>query len=283
MKKTIVILLLFFSTISYAQLNLPELSPVGNIHQQVGYTTFDIRYGRPAARQRKIMGDLVPYKKLWRTGAGEGTTISFDQEVIIDDKRIPPGIYAFITIPDEREWTVLLNTDTSKIYGDPSEYDAKTEVVSFKVTPQKTNRFYESLTFDLDIVKYDAVFYLAWENTQIHFPIATRSHQKAIAEIDKVLNKNPNDQEALATASYYYFMNNEDAGQILQWLNKALGLGEERWIYYQKVDVLERMKDYGEARKTANTAIAFLSRTKPEGWEYSVREYEKRIKQWPGN
>lgn len=279
--KTSIVVFFFSTTISFAQLNLPELSPEGKIHQEVGYTTIDIRYGRPSARERKIMGELVPYKKLWRTGAGACSTITFDQEVIINNKTIPPGTYAFLTIPDVKEWTVMLNSDISKVYGDPSEYDVKTEIVNFKVKPEKTTRFYESLTFDLDIVRYDAVFYLAWENTQIHFPIATRSHEKAIAEINKALEKNPDDQEILSTASYYHFMNNEEPGKILKWLDKALSLGEDRWVFYQKVDVLERMKNYTEANKTAITAIDFLKRTKPEGWEYSVREYEDRMKKWP--
>ena len=279
--KKLLLLFLLCSELSFAQLHLPELSPEGQIIQQVGYTKFEIRYGRPAARQRKIMGGLVPYKKLWRTGAGKCSTLSFDQEVIINNKTIPPGIYAFLAIPDEKEWTVMLNTDTSKIYGDPREYDVKNEVVRLQAYPVKTHRFYESLTFDLDIAHNDAIFMLSWENTQIEFPIATRSHEKAVSEITKGLEKDPENANLLAMASYYYFMNNENPEQILKWLDKAQALGGDRWVYQQKVDILERMKKYPEARKAADSGIAFLQRTKPQEWETEVRMYQERMKNWP--
>lgn len=228
----------------------------------------------------KLWEVLVPYKSLWRTGAGKCSTISFDQEVIINNKKIPAGIYAIVSIPDEKEWIVMLNTDTSKVYGAPYEYDSKTEAVRLNVTSEKTNRFYESLTIALDIARHDAIFMLSWENTMIQFPIVTQSHQKALAEIANALEQKPNDQSLLSNAAYYYYMNNESRQQILQWLDKALAIEEDRWIYHQKFDVLERMKKYDEARKTANTAIAFLNRTKPEHWEDGVRSLEERMKKW---
>ncbi|HEY8936203.1 MAG TPA: DUF2911 domain-containing protein, partial [Cyclobacteriaceae bacterium] len=234
-----------------------------------------------AARERKIMGSLVPYKKLWRTGAGKCTTLSFDHDVQINGKSLKAGIYAMTTISDEKEWTVLLNTDTSKSYGAPSEYNTNTEVLRFNVNSEPTERFYESLTITLDIIHSDAVLFLAWEKTQIHFQISTGSHEKAIAEINKVLNEKPNDIEALLSAAWYYYMTNESSEQILQWLNKALSIEEHRWALNQKVDVLVRMKNYKEARLTANTAIAMLKRTKPAEWEESVKDYEDRMKGWP--
>ena len=85
----------------------------------------------------------------------------------------------------------------------------------------------------------------------------------------------------LAQAAFYYFMNNEDPHQILSWLNQALALGDERWVHYQKVAVLERMKNYPKAREAANAAIAYLTKTKPAEWNDSVREYQARIKSWP--
>jgi tetratricopeptide (TPR) repeat protein len=274
------VLFIFCKIALHAQLNLPELSPEGKIFQKAGLTMINIHYGRPAARERKIMGDVVPYNTLWRTGAGKCSTISFDNDVVINNTKISAGIYAILTIPAEKKWTVLFNSDTSKAYGDPREYDEKTEVLRFTAIPKKTDRFYESLSIDIDVVRNDAVLYLAWENTQINFLIATGSHQKAMAGIEEAIESNPNNQDILSMASYYYFMNNEDPEKILKWLNMALALGEERWVYHQKVDVLERIKNYNEARKTAQAAIGFLTRTKPVEWESSVRGYEARMKKW---
>ena len=279
--KYLIVMLVLMHEFSVAQIQLPELSPEANTIEQVGYTTFKIRNGRPAVRQRKIMGELVPYGKLWRTGAGKCSMIAFDTPVEINGKTIPAGAYALVTIPHETEWTVMLNSDTSKIYGDPIEYEMKTEVISFKVTPRKSDRHYESLTMSLDIIRYDAVFFLSWENTQISFPIKTRSYERAISEIRKSVQQNPDDPERLSQAAFFYFMNNDDPQQILAWLDKALQAGDERWILQQRFDILERMQKYDEAAKAAERGIAFLTRTKPDAWEEGVQGYKERMRRWP--
>jgi hypothetical protein len=270
--------LLLVSQVSYAQLSLPDLSPRGEIHQQVGYSVFEIHYGRPAARERKIMGGLVPYGKLWRTGGGKCSTISFNTDVVINKTNVAAGAYAIVSIPGEKEWVMTLNSDTSKIYGDPSEYDMRNEVVRFAVHPEKTTRFYESLTFDLDISRDDAVLFLSWENTQVHFVIETGGRRTALAEIQRALEENPRDPSLLSQAAYYYYTHNEDQAQALQWITTALSSGEERWLLRQKFDVLKKMKNYPEARTAASHAIDFLSRTKPIEWEIGVRQYEEEVR-----
>lgn len=279
--KYLLAILFLVSKVSFAQIYLPELSPEATLTEKAGYTTFNIRYGRPAARERKIMGELVPYKKLWRTGAGKCSIIAFDQPVVIDNKTIPAGAYALVTIPDEKEWTVMLNSDTSKIYGDPIEYDQKNEVISFKVVSETTDRYYESLSITLDIVRYDAVFLLAWGKTKIFFPIKTLSYEKALSEIRKSIQTHPNNPESLSQAAWFYYMNNDDPLQILAWLDKALASGDDRWILRQRFDILERMQKYDEAFKSAERAIAFLRKTKPVDWEGSVKGYEESMKRWP--
>jgi hypothetical protein len=101
MMKNIPLVLLALITVDIvAQVRFPDLSPKGTIQQKVGLTTISIVYERPAARNRKVFGELVPYKALWRTGAGNGTKIKFDQEVLIENNRIPSGTYALFCIPD---------------------------------------------------------------------------------------------------------------------------------------------------------------------------------------
>ncbi len=278
--KYVLATLILIHEFSFAQIQLPELSPQAIVKEKVGYTTFIVQNGRPAARQRKIMGELVPYGKLWRTGAGKCSMISFDTPVEINGKTIPAGAYALVTIPDEMEWKVMLNSDTTKPYGDPIEYDTRTEAISFKVTPRKSDRYYESLTMSIDIVKYDAVFFLSWENTQISFPIKTLSYERAVSEIRKSIEQNPDDPERLSRAAFFYFMNNDDPEQILAWLDQALKAGDERWILRQRFDILERMQNYDEAAKTADRAIAFLTRTKPDAWEEEVQGYKESKHRW---
>jgi hypothetical protein len=222
--KYILIGVVLIADIAMAQIQLPQMSPTAHIIEEVGYTKISIRYGRPSARKRTIMGEVVPYNKLWRTGAGPCTTISFSTPVVINDRSIPAGTYALVTIPGKKEWTVLLNSDTSKLYGDPSEYDAASEVTSFKVQPARTGRYYESLTFQIDIRKYDAILYLAWENTRISFPIMTGSYERSVAEIRKHLATDSAQADDFAMAAWFYYMNNDDARQALDWIDKGLTL-----------------------------------------------------------
>lgn len=114
-------------------------------------------------------------------------------------------------------------------------------------------------------------------------PLAAPVLNCSRAAIESTLKKEPNDVAALGDAAFYYSMNNEDPDQIMRWLDKAISIREERWLYHQKIDLLEKMKNYGEARKTAAKAIVYLKTEKPDndGWEYSVREFEKKLKTWP--
>lgn len=279
--KIITLLLLVCSHTLAAQIHLPELSPEGSVTQLVGYTEFQIRYGRPQVRKRKIIGDLVPYEKLWRTGAGKCTTISFDKDVTINNKSIPAGAYAIVSIPGVREWTIMLNSDTTKLYGDPSEYNPAFEVVRLQVTQEQTNRFYESMTIILDILRNDAIFYLAWENTQIHFPIETGAHQEALANINSALTRMPRDPEVLSQASFYYTMNNEDPQKVLTWLDKAITNGGDRWVYHQKVDKLASLGRYSDARNAVRAAVAYLQKTRPVEWENEISIYNEKMNRWP--
>src|SRR5690349_9062925 len=109
--KSLLLALLLVIDLAVAQIPLPEMSPTAYVREEVGYTKIGVRYGRPSARKRKIMGEVVPYNRLWRTGAGPCTTITFDRPVVIANKTIAAGTYAFITTPGEKEWTVFLNSD----------------------------------------------------------------------------------------------------------------------------------------------------------------------------
>ena len=194
-------------------------------------------------------------------------------------KNIPAGTYAFVTIPGKNEWAVLLNSDASKSYGDPSEYNEKTEVLRFSVPSEKTSRTVESLTIDFDIKNYDAIVYLSWENTQIHFLIETGSDALAMKYIDEKL-ANSNDADMLANAAFYYNMNGKDPAKAIAFLNKALSIKEDFWYYEEKMTALEKMKNFAEAKKTAAQAISYLRATKPDSWEKVVSRIEARVRKF---
>lgn len=264
---------------SSAQHIFPNLSPKGRIEQRVGLTDIKIEYERPAARGRKVFGNLVDYGKLWRTGAGNCTKISFNQPVTIANTSIQPGTYSIFTIPGKTEWTVILNTDTS-LYGN-SGYNQQKDVIRFKVTPTTTSRYFESFTIDLDIVPNNALLYLSWEKTQISFRIETETEKNVTNFISQQLlsNQSTNTDDYANAAEYHYYLG-KDLYLALTLINKAVQLKNESWYYRQKIDILEKLKKYKEAIECAELAIALNQERADwdaESKERSKKEYEQRI------
>ena len=133
MKKLLLITLAF--TMSYAvnaQISTPAPSPFSTIEQKVGLTDVTLEYSRPAMRGRTIFGNLVPFGKIWRTGANANTKITFSEDVMVGDKTLKAGSYAIFTIPQADKWEVVFYTETGG--GTPSELDM--EKVAAKVTAE---------------------------------------------------------------------------------------------------------------------------------------------------
>ncbi|MFK7813614.1 MAG: DUF2911 domain-containing protein [Maribacter sp.] len=263
--KDCMILLLTLSTFGMvAQTEFPSLSPMGSIEQKVGITAISIVYERPIARGRTIFGELVPFGTLWRTGAGNGTKIKFDDEVIINDKKVPAGQYSLFTIPDKQEWTIILNSDAT-IYG-LEGYDETKDVIRFKTKANISDRYYESFTIDIDLVATNAELNISWENTRATFKINTQTDKLLMQMVkEEYLSGKVKDSDLLASgADYYYFLNTE-LETALKLINRAIDLKKVLWYYDLKIDLLAREKQYEEAVKTLKAAIDYI-KTNPENW-----------------
>src|SRR5688572_26871407 len=92
-----------------AQIKTPQPSPAATVKQSFGLGEVTIVYSRPAVKGRVIFGDLVPYDKLWRTGANASTKINFSDDVEIGGTKVPAGEYALYTIPGKAEWTIIIS------------------------------------------------------------------------------------------------------------------------------------------------------------------------------
>lgn len=279
--KTLIIIIVFLipTTNSFSQAIFPSLSPKGRIEQKIGLTNIIVDYERPAARGRKVFGELVKYDKLWRTGAGNCTKIRFSKPVVIDNKKINEGAYSVFTIPSKNEWIVILNKDTA-LYGETS-YDEKNDLLRFKAKTKSTDRYYESLTIDIDVIPNNAMVYIAWEKTQISFQVETESDKVANDFIQQyLLTDKSKDSDEYAAAAEYYFYLNKNLDQALILIDKAIAKKNESWYYRQKIDILEKQKKYKEAIDCANLAIA-LDQKRTE-WDLKTKqqskeEYKKRI------
>lgn len=140
----------------------PKLTATGKI----GEANVSIRYGSPSVKGRKIWGDLVPFDKVWRAGANEATVIESDKDLVVEGKKLPAGKYSLYTIPGEKTWQVIFNSQTGQWgierSGETTRI-ASTDVLVVNVTPVKAATLEESLTYVIS----DKGFVLKWENLQI--------------------------------------------------------------------------------------------------------------------
>ena len=111
-----------FSLGANAQLKMPQPSPSAKIEQVIGLTDVSVEYSRPGMKGRTIYGDLVPYDKLWRTGANKNTMITFSDDVKVGGKELKAGSYAIFTKPGKENWEVIFYSDTEN-WGTPREWD----------------------------------------------------------------------------------------------------------------------------------------------------------------
>lgn len=258
---SVLTLILLFQTHASGQLKIPELSPSANVVQKVGFTTIGLYYERPAARgrsEKEIFGSLVPFGKVWRTGAGDCTTLYFSTDVFINGITVKKGKYALFTIPDKDKWTIILNTDTLA-YG-AYRYDEKKDVARVDVTPRKTDRYYESLTIDIDVIPNDARIYISWLNTQVAFDVKTGLDQKILSFIQENLILRDSDNPDLYEAAIdYYLWHGQDRKQIRKFVDKGISLKNDRIWYYWKVEDLMKDKKYDEALAAAKAGIEAIN------------------------
>lgn len=163
----------------------PPLSPEATFTQQFGESQITVQYARPSARSRKIFGGIVPFDSLWRTGAGECTTLNFKEEVIIGDKKLAAGKYSLFTIPRAEEWTIILNSDVG-LHGNFG-YDPKKDLHRFTVKSVKTERFYETFTIEINDFTQQggASLNLIWENTLVKIPLQNLLYIAGETQINK--------------------------------------------------------------------------------------------------
>lgn len=131
-----------------------------------GGATFSIRYSRPSAHQRKVMGGLVPYGEVWRTGANEATTFTVDRPVRVQGRALPAGKYGLFTIPQAKEWTIIFNSQPSQ-WG-AYEYEPTRDTLRVPAPVSALSQPVEQFTITAD--KTGEVS-LSWEKTRATFKV----------------------------------------------------------------------------------------------------------------
>lgn len=210
------------------RIEFPAASPAATLKQRVGLTDFEITYSRPSAKGRKIFGDLVKFGEMWRTGANNNTLIKFSDAVNFGGKEVPAGTYSLFTIPGEKEWTILLSSDT-KQWG-TATYKKEAEVANFKV-PAKASEMVETLDICLEELKTEsAVLSISWEKTRVEVKIGVPTNTKTQKLIDDALASGKDLPGGFyAGAANFYFENNKELPKAIGWMDKAIEKNPKAW------------------------------------------------------
>jgi hypothetical protein len=158
--------LFIFSESGVAQDKSERLSPPKSVEQTVNGGLVVIDYSSPAQNDRVIWGNLVPYDKVWRTGANEATTISFEKDVTIDGKTIKAGKYALFSTPGPKSWTFMINEvwDQWGSY----KYDPSRNVAEFPGVAKEREDSQERMEFT---ISPDGLVTLSWADLDVSFDI----------------------------------------------------------------------------------------------------------------
>jgi tetratricopeptide (TPR) repeat protein len=248
----------------------PAPSPSQSVKQDFGISTIELNYSRPGMKGRKIFGDLVPYGKVWRTGANSATRIKFSDDVSIGGQVLKAGEYAVYSVPNEKEWEIIINKGSAN-WG--TDYKQEDDIFRVKATPVKLDQPVETFTMQFANVKSgSADLQILWDKTLVSVPITSDIDKKVMAQIDAAMNK---DSRPYYQAAMYYLETGKDLNQALTWFDKAIEQNPTAyWVYHQKANALAKLGKKNEAKTTAQKSMDLAKTAKNDDY---VKLNEKLI------
>jgi hypothetical protein len=258
-----------------ADLELPRPSPFAKVTQDVGLTTITVDYSSPGVKGRKIWGGLVPYDKLWRTGANRATKITFSRDVTFAGKPVPAGTYALFTIPTKGDWTVILSKKADQA-GTGQEYKQEEDLmraqVKAKPAPPRERLAFLFSDFTDDKASLD----LEWEKLRVSFPIVVATEKQALANIASTLDGT---WRTYASAARYMLETKKDYDTGLKYIDQSLALKEDWFNLFIKAQLLAAKGSYKEAVPLAEKAQA-LGKQGPPGSFFIEADVAKSLGEW---
>jgi tetratricopeptide (TPR) repeat protein len=234
----------------------PQPSPTQSVKQDFGISSVELVYSRPGMKGRKIFGDLVPWGKVWRTGANSATRIKFTDDVTIGGQQLKAGEYAIYTVPNEKEWEIIINKGSAD-WG--TNYKQEDDIFRVKANAVKLDQPVETFTMQFANIKPNSAdLQLMWEKTMVSVPITTDIDKKIMADIDRIMST---DSRPYFQAAMYYLETGRDLNQAVAWFDKAIEQNAEGyWVYHQKANALAKLGKKSEAKTTAQKSME-LART----------------------
>jgi tetratricopeptide (TPR) repeat protein len=261
---TVAAAITFSAATSMAQLKVPAPSPAQTLKQAVGLSDITIEYSRPSAKGRVIYGDVVPFGKVWRTGANSATKITFGEDVKVEGNAVTAGTYALYTTPNKDSWEVMLYKDLT-LGGNVADYKKENEVARFVVKPKALNDKVETFTIDMaDITSNSTNVELNWEKTRVAFNVTSDIDSKIMKNIESNV---VNDNRPYFQAASYYYDNNKDLKQASEWVDKAMVANPKAfWMVMLKAKIQAKQGDKKGAVASAEKVITLATEAKNDDY-----------------
>ncbi|SHJ65749.1 Protein of unknown function [Arenibacter nanhaiticus] len=262
-----------------AQIMTPQPSPAAKLSQTVGLTEVTVEYSRPSMRGRTIFGDLVPFDKIWRTGANARTTISFSENVMIGGQELTAGSYAIFTKPTATSWDVYFYTDTEG-GGTPAQWDESKVAAKTTAAVHTMESPIETFTISIDdLSDTSATLGMLWENTYVGVKFEVPTDKAVMKGIEKAM-AGPGAGDYYAAAVYY--MNaGKDINKAKEWMDKAMSMTPKPafWQLRQKSLIYAKAGDKKGAIAAAKESLAA---SQAAGNEDYIKMNKDSLKEWGG-
>ncbi len=269
------ILLLCFFLQLQAQVNMPAPSPAQTIKQDFGIGTIELTYSRPSIKGRRIFGDLVPFNKLWRTGANAATRVMFSEPVEIGGKRIDSGTYVLYTIPGIDSWDVILNKGLDNWGTDG--YKESLDVVRFRIESEKMKTKMETFTIDFsDITPEICSMNIRWEKTMIAIPVVTNFKDKVRMQIEAAMKT---DKKPYWQAAQFYYEYDKNLVQALANVTSAIEENKEAfWMWLYKAKIQKDIGDKTGAMESSRRSMELAAAAKNDDYVKMNKDLQKTLK-----
>ncbi len=277
MKKLLIaVLSVGFLLSASAQVKMPAPSPTQKISQAFGLGNIDVTYSRPIMKGRKVMGNLVPFGQVWRTGANAATLIKFTAPVEIMGNKVDTGTYALYTIPTDGNWTVILNKGITNWGSDG--YDEKADVARFTIKKEKTKKPVESFTMQFTDVKAATCnLEMMWERTAVVVPIVAYNLTNSIKmDLEKAIATS--DKKPYWQAAQFYNEYDNNQAKALEYINAAVKEQPSAfymWLYKAKIEMA--MGDKAAAKASATTSLELAKAAKNNDYVKMNQDLLKKL------
>ena len=257
-----------------AQIKMPQPSPTQTIKQDFAMGSIELTYSRPAAKGRKILGDLVPYNKIWRTGANAATLIKFTDVVEINGKRIDTGSYVLYSIPGLENWEIILNKGTGNWGTDG--YKESEDVLRFKVPEEKIKPALESFTMQFaNVMPESCTLQIMWDKTGINIPIKANIRDRVKKQIDNALQ---GEKKPYWQAAQFYNEYEKNSSKALEYINKAVETNPKAfymWLYKARIE--NDMGDKKAAMASSQKSLELSREAKNDDYVKMNLELQKKL------